>query len=162
MNPDRLSKWEAEMRCSKAHRLMSISLDQELSVKEQTILASHLGHCEPCREAFQTLRETRRCFTLAEQFSAPPGFSRRVMTRLGPAPRPHPLLRLLFARCAEVAVILLVVGIGVVFGRFADTSTGMPQPGKEASFLSLALFDPAPSDSLGGAYLAMTEGGNEQ
>lgn len=150
------------MRCSKARRLMSISLDQELSVKEQPILASHLGQCAPCREAFRELRETRRCFALAEQFSAPPGFSRRVMAGLEQATRPQPLLPLLFARCAEVAMILLVIGIGVAFGRFVDTSLGVPQPREDASFLSLALFDPAPPDSLGGAYLAMMEGGNDQ
>lgn len=150
------------MRCSKARRLMSIFLDQELSVKEQPVLASHLEQCEPCREAFQALQETRHYFSLAEQFNAPPGFSRQLMAGLNPAPRPHPLLPMLFARCAEVVVILLVVGIGVVLGRFVDTSMKVNHPAEEISFLSLALFDPAPSDSLGGAYLAMTEGGNEQ
>lgn len=150
------------MRCSKARRLMSISLDQELSVKEQPVLASHLEQCEPCRTAFQALQETRRCFSLAEQFSAPPGFSRQVMAGLEPAPRPHPLLSGLFVRCAEVVVVLLVIGIGVVFGRFVDTSMGVPHPAEEVSFLSLALFDPAPPESLGGAYLAMTEGSHEQ
>jgi len=144
---------------------MSISLDQELPVKEEPTLASHLGQCAPCREAFQELRETRRCFTLAEQFNAPEGFSRRVMAGLEPAPRPHPLRTLFFVRFAEAAVLFLVIGIGVVFGRFWEPAPGPPRPPSlrtELSHLALDLFDPAPAGSLGGAYLAMTEVRDEQ
>lgn len=148
------------MRCRKAHRLMSSHLDGGLPAGEKAAIETHLGRCGACAAEFNALRATRRLVAGLERFEAPAGFSRRLMARLNPAPRPHPLLPLLFARCAEVAVVLLVIGIGVVFGRFVDTSMGVPHPGGEASFLSLALFDPAPPDSLGGAYLAMTEGGN--
>jgi len=143
---------------------MSISLDQELPVKEQPTLASHLGQCAPCREAFQELRETRRSFTLAEQFNAPPGFSRRVMAGLEPAAPGH-FSSLFFVRFAEAGVLFLVIGIGVLFGHFWEPAPGPPrQPSLRAELarLSLDLFDPAPAGSLSGAYLAMTEVRDEQ
>lgn len=149
------------MRCRKTHKLMSSHLDGRLPAGEKAALETHLGRCEACAARLHGLQATRQLVAGLERFEAPVGFSRRLMAQLDPAPRPRPLLPLLFARCAQMAVVLLVVGVGVVFGRLVDTSMGAAPAAEDVPFLSLALFGPAPADSLGGAYLMMTEGGHE-
>lgn len=151
------------MRCSKARKLMSAFLDGALSAGEREAMAGHLARCGACAGVIQALEATQRLFQ-GERFRAPAGFSRRVMTNLEPAV-PSRFFSLFFVRFAEAAVLFLVIGIGVVFGRFWEPAPGPPKPPSlraELSLLSLDLFDPAPAGSLGGAYLAMTEVRNEQ
>jgi len=61
---------------------------------------------------------------------------------------------------AEVAVLGVIIFTGIVSGGFlADRLNS----GKTvAASLALDLFDPTPPDSLGGAYLAMTEVADER
>jgi len=149
------------MRCRKAYKRMSAYLDGELSAGERTGVEVHLAHCRACAAEYQSLREVRRLLSGTERFVAPTGFSRRVMARTEPAPRSFPAP--FFVRFAEVAVLLLVIGIGVVLGRFVTPPPGTPVPGSEAvAALSLDLFDPAPAGSLGRVYLAMMETGHAQ
>lgn len=148
------------MRCSKARKLMSAFLDGALPAGEREAMADHLVRCGACAGVIQALEATQRLFQ-GERFRAPAGFSRRVMTNLKPAV-PCRFFPLFFVRFAEAVVLFLVIGIGVVFGRFWEPALGPPSPLAELSLLSLDLFDPAPAGSLGGAYLAMTEVRDEQ
>lgn len=149
------------MRCRKAYKLMSAYLDEELSAGERTGVEAHLACCRTCAAQYHSLREVRRLLSGTERFAAPTGFSRRVMARLEPAPRL--VSAPFFIRFAEAAVLFLVIGIGVVLGRFVTPPPGVPVPGSEAvTAFSLDLFDPAPTGSLGGVYLAMMENGHAQ
>lgn len=165
------------MRCSQAHRLLSAYLDQELAAQEREAVASHLKQCLACAGEIQALVETRRLLSQAPRFTAPPGFCQRVLANLEPA-AVHPwgtvlrqqllpsLRRALWApfalRCAEVVVILLMIGLGVLSGRLLTPTNSLSGPAAGVALLSLDLFDPVPPDSLGGAYLAMMEVDHEE
>ncbi|OGQ98048.1 MAG: hypothetical protein A2505_03640 [Deltaproteobacteria bacterium RIFOXYD12_FULL_55_16] len=148
------------MRCQKAQRLISAHLDGELPPGKQAGLAAHLNHCAACAAELKTSQKTKEILTGMEWFTAPTGFSRRVMTRLDQTEPARPFFVPLWLRFAEVAVLLLAIGSGVIFGRLLSLpvrSTDM-----ESTGLSLELFDPAPAGSLGGVYLAMLEDGHAQ
>lgn len=146
------------MRCRKAHKLMSAYLDQELSVREQEAVESHLAHCAPCRGEVQALTETKQLLAQAEHYHAPPALLRRVMTNLEPeATRPLPCFAPFLVQLGQAALILVIIGVGVVSGRFLTSTGGTQGPGDGVTTLSLELFDPAPPESLGGIYLAMME-----
>lgn len=149
------------MRCSKARKQMSAFLDGALPAGEREAMADHLARCAACAGVIQELEVTGRLLRQGERFRAPAGFSRRVMANLEPTV-PYRFFSPFFVRFAEAAVLFLVIGIGVAFGRFWEPALGPPSLRAERSLLSLDLFDPAPADSLGGAYLAMMEVRDEQ
>lgn len=149
------------MRCTTAHRLMSASLDDELSARERESLTAHLAQCEACGKDFLALQGMHRILGQAEQFSAPSYFSRRLMTRLDNAAA-RPLFSPLWARFAEGLVILAVIGIGVVSGNLFSNSMGLGTSDQGIASMSLEVFEAAPPQSLSGAYLAMLEVGNER
>lgn len=149
------------MRCSKAHRLMSAHLDQELPAKEREAVESHLNHCRACTEELQALAATRHLLRQAPRFTAPPGFSQRLLANLEPRP-PRSLFTPFLLRFAEAAVLLLMIGLGVLSGRLLTPASGVSGAGSGVAILSLDLFDPTPPGSLSGAYLAMTEVGHAE
>jgi anti-sigma factor RsiW len=150
------------MRCQKAQRLISAHLDEELPPGKQAGLAAHLNHCEACAAELKTSQETKEILTGMERFTAPTGFSRRVMTRLDQTEPARPFFVPLWLRFAEVTVLLLAIGSGLVFGRLLSLPAGPAGIGSTSASLSLDLFAPAPAGSLGGAYLAMLEDGHAQ
>lgn len=149
------------MRCTKAHRLMSASLDGALSAREDTLLTAHLEQCAACNKEFHAFQGIHRALRQTERFSAPPHFARRVMARLEPA-ETRPFFAPLWARFAEGLVILLVIGIGVLSGNLFSTSMGLGTSDQGIASMSLEVFEAAPPQSLGGAYLAMLEVSNEK
>ncbi len=149
------------MRCTTAHRLMSASLDGELSAREGESLTAHLAQCQACGKDFLALQGMRRILGQAEQFSAPPYFSRRLLARLDSATA-RPLFSPLWARCAEGVVILVVIGLGVVSGNLLSNSLGLGTSDQGIAAMSLEVFEATPPQSLGGAYLAMLEVDNER
>ena len=148
------------MRCSKTHRLMSVYLDGELPAREREGLESHLNQCGVCGQKLHDLQEIKRLLAQTEPFTAPTGFSRRVMARLDSAAAKRFSFAPLFLRFAETVVVLLVIGLGVMSGSFL--SSRLPPAGNGASLLALDVFDPAPPESLSGAYLAMVEADYEK
>ena len=147
------------MRCQKAHGLMSASLDGELSTREQDFLAAHLKRCAVCGNKFHTFQGMHRALLQAERFTAPPGLSRQVMARLD-AVTPQPFFAPLWPHLAEAMVVFVIIGIGVVFGNLFSNSLGLDNHDKGMASLSLEIFDAAPRESVGGAYLAMLEVGH--
>jgi len=141
---------------------MSAHLDKELPPGKQAGLAAHLNHCEACAAEFRASREMQQLMAGMERFTAPAGFSRRLMARLDPAPPARPFFTPLWLRFAEVAVVLLAIGCGMVFGRLLSLPAGPAGLGSASAGLSLDLFDPTPTGSLGGVYLAMLEDGHAQ
>lgn len=149
------------MRCKKAHRLMSAALDGELSTREQDLLAEHLKQCTACGNEFHAFQGMHRVLLQSERFTAPAGLSRRVMTRLDTV-KPQPFFAPLWMHFAEALMVFVVVGIGIVSGNLFSNSLGLGNNDKGIASLSLEIFDAAPRESVGGAYLAMLEVGHEK
>lgn len=148
------------MDCAKVHGLISPSLDGELVAAEQAALAAHLQSCAGCRAVEAGLREQRQLFAGLPRVNAPVGFHTRVMANLEPAPRAWHWWRRTLMGFAEVAFLGVIIFTGIVSGGFLVDRLN---PVKTvAASLALDLFDPAPPDSLGGVYLAMTEVTNER
>lgn len=148
------------MNCAKAHRLISPYLDGELAAAEQAMLAVHLQSCRACQAVEAEFREQRQLFAALPSYAAPVGFRARVMVNLEPAPRAGYWWLRILAGFAEVAVLGVIIFTGIVSGGFLVERI-TPVKTVTAS-LSLDLFEPAPPDSLGGVYLAMTEAANER
>jgi hypothetical protein len=62
-----------------------------------------------------------------------------------------------FVRLAEALVVIVVIALGALSGSLVITGYPTDKARDIMASLSLDVFDPAPPDSLGGAYLAMTE-----
>lgn len=145
------------MRCSKAIKLFSPSMDEELSEREQKSLETHLKDCRECRAKLGEIRNVHQMFAQAERFNAPYGFSTRVMAHLV---EEQPKKRILFfMKFAEALVVLAVITTGIVSGNFLFKTALAGNEQNIATFFSLDVFDASPRDSVGGAYLAMLEDG---
>lgn len=145
------------MNCDKAHGLISPYLDGELPATEQADLAAHLRVCADCRVVENEMRLQQQLFAGIARFAAPVGFRTRVMADLDPAPAARLWWMRALTGVAEVAVLGVIIFTGVVSGSLlAERLVPGKTPALTAS-LALDLFDPAPPDSLGGVYLAMTE-----
>ena len=148
------------MNCAKAHRLISPGLDGELVAAEQKELAAHLQFCRSCQAAEAEMRGQRQLFAGLPRLAAPVGFRARVMATLEPTPGRGLWWLRIMTGFAEVVMLGAIIFTGIVSGGFlADR---LNQGKTVAASLALDLFDPAPPDSLGGVYLAMTEVADEK
>ena len=150
------------MRCSKT-KLASLYVDNELSDKDKRFFEAHMPACPECAGRVEAYQKTRGLFSHAERYQAPYGFTTRVVARAAAQEKKNfarffPIV----TRFAEVAVVLVMISVGVLAGRFVMNSMMNQRMGNIASAFSLDLFEPAPPDSVGGAYLAMTGAGHEK
>ncbi len=150
------------MRCSKT-KLASPYIDNELSEKDKRHFEAHLPACPECVSRVEAYQKNRVLFSYAERYQAPYGFTTRVMARAAAREKENfarffPII----TRFAEVAVVLIMISVGVLAGRFVMNSVMNQRMGNIVSAFSLDLFEPAPPDSVGGAYLAMTEASHEK
>jgi len=149
------------MGCSKI-KLVSPYIDGELSGKERALFELHAPGCPECIGKLAEFKALHDGFAHAEKLRAPFGFSTRVMAALRQeeqrkAPRFVPWL----TGFAEAAVVVLMVVLGIAAGGFiinngASVNLAMGTPSS-----TFEIFEPAPPDSLGGVYLAMTEAHHE-
>jgi len=145
------------MNCKKAHKLISPYIDGELPEWDKKKLEDHMNICHKCLAKFEEGKELRNLFANMDRFKAPYGFHTRVMANISSGKTRGVSGIPVFARFAEAFVIVAIIAIGVFSGNFL-TKGYMPDKAREVmASLSLDVFDPAPPDSLGGAYLAMTE-----
>ena len=149
------------MKCTKAHKLMSAALDGELSGSEQELLAAHLKQCVACGKEYQAFQEMHRLLRQAKAYSAPPYLASRVMARLDSV-ETRPSWAPWWANFAEALVLLMVIGIGVLSGNLFSNSLRITYLDNGIASMSLEIFDAAPPESLGGAYLAMLEVSSEK
>ena len=158
MNMVRLIKGRATMRCSKAGKYFSPYIDGELGARERALLESHLAQCGKCAGEFEKLKRLHSLFLQAERFSAPCGFSTKVMERAAGHPaKPFSLIPV-FIRVTEGFAIVLAIAMGIMSGGMLISAFAPHQKTEQvAASLSLESFESLPSDSLGRAYLAMTE-----
>jgi hypothetical protein len=149
------------MRCGKT-KLASPYIDGELEGEEKTLFEAHLRGCLECSRRIEGIRTTRALFANAERCKAPCGFSARVMAKAAERETKRFPLFPLWAKFAEVTVVLVMITVGILSGRFLTNSIMGQRTVNIASSFSLEIFEPAPPGSLGGAYLALMEAGNEK
>ena len=150
------------MKCSKAHKLISPYIDRELPERDMKTLEDHIGVCHKCRKAFEEGKELHNLFSNADKFKAPYGFHTRVMTNINSGKIKETSRFPVFVRLAEASLVIVVIALGVLSGSVLIKDY-MPGKARDVmSSLSLDVFHSAPPDSLGGAYLAMTEVRNEK
>ncbi|OGW28741.1 MAG: hypothetical protein A2X59_11875 [Nitrospirae bacterium GWC2_42_7] len=150
------------MKCSKAHKLISLYIDGELPEQDMKIFEDHMNICHKCRAEFEGSRELHKLFIKADEFKAPYGFHTKVMANIssGKAVRFSGIP--VFLRFAEAAAIIVVIVFGILSGSTVLKGYPTDKTRDVMASLSLDVFDSAPPDSLAGAYLAMMEVRNEK
>ncbi len=150
------------MKCSKAHKLISPYFDGELTERDLKTLEDHIKVCQKCRKELEEIKEIHNLFINANKSKAPYGFHTRVMANISSEKIKKSTQIPVLARLAESVLVIAVIALGVLSGSFLIKGY-MPDKAREVmASLSLDVFEPAPPDSLGGAYLAMTEVKNEK
>jgi len=124
---------------------------------EKKDFESHIRSCTSCREVLEEMRTLHRLFASARRFSAPNGFTGRVLANVEEREESR-LWRLFsfrpfFLRAAQVALALVVVTTGLISGNLllAESADRMGQTAVRETF-SLDLFQATPLDSMGGIY----------
>ena len=145
------------MKCSAARNLLSSYLDGELQAKDSERLAAHLKQCRQCADKFESLQAMSGMFAQVQRYEAPAVFSAKVLARLDEENTSFFNLRPIFTQFAEAAAILVAITAGIMSGGALISSISSHQKGTVVSALSLDSFEALPPQSLGRAYLAMTE-----
>ena len=145
------------MKCPKAHKLISPYIDGELAEQDRRRLEDHMKVCLNCRTEFKESKELHNLFANADGFKAPYGFSTKVMANIAAEKTGGFSFTLLLTRFAEVAVLLVIIFSGIISGGFLANRLAPWKLSAVTASLSLDIFEPAPPDSPGGVYLAMTE-----
>lgn len=149
------------MKCRKS-KLVSAYFDNELAEKEKIRLEAHLRGCRSCSSRFEAYTKVRRTFSAAGRETAPAWFPAKVMARISDSKPSRSFVFPVLVRFAEVTIVLAMIAVGVISGGFLVNGNHARHAGALASSFSLEVFDPAPPDSVGGAYLAMTEANNAE
>jgi anti-sigma factor RsiW len=155
------------MQCNEIRQLISAYIDDQLGLDEKRTFAFHVRNCSKCREKLKEIHSVHELFASTERFSAPYGFTARVMARLetNEPSRWWTLFtrRPLILRAVEGAFAIIVVITGLLFGNLLTTDQGPPvgQATIQESF-SLDLFQATPPDSVGGVYVALAEATHEK
>jgi anti-sigma factor RsiW len=147
------------MKCSKS-KMVSPYLDDELTDGEKVQFESHVKGCPECSARLEAFQGMHTAFAGVEREKAPAWFSTRVRARVAGARPQRTAAFPLLVRFAEIAIVLLMITVGVISGGLLVSGAPGPSMGSIASTFSLEVFDPAPPDSVGGVYLAMTEANN--
>lgn len=160
---------ECIMDCSE-RELLAEYVDGFLGGEEKEALEGHLKLCLRCAAEAEGQRQVRLLAASAPRFSAPRGFSKRVMAEISAAENEGGLFGWLWAMPAhlkliEAAAVAAVVFIGVYSAGFlSERITGAPARNGETSLvasLSVEYLDPVPPESMADVYLTAAENGNE-
>ena len=151
------------MKCPVVKNMLSEFVDEELASEQKEAVNLHLLECTACRMEVEELRAVHDLFASAERFSAPYGFSTRVMANLEEARESiwgRLFARPVFVKTMEVAFAIIIVVIGLVSGNVL-TAQRPPQDLTSTSAevrqsFALDAFEAAPSGSIGGIYVSMT------
>jgi len=147
--------------------MISRYVDDGLIPDEKTDISAHLRNCAPCRERLAETQALRRMFASVRKFPAPYGFAARVLANLEEKEclpeRRFGIIRPLFLRTAQVAVVLAVMVLGLFSGNLLleERTTPLLQTSVQETF-SLDLFEPTPPDSIGGIYVTLMRANHEK
>jgi anti-sigma factor RsiW len=156
-----------KMECTGIRKLISSSIDDQLSPDEKEVLSSHIRSCPNCKEALEESQAVHELFASAERISAPYGFTTRIMANLE-AEAPSRVwafftFRPFFLRAVEVSFALIVVLTGLLFGNLLTADRISPkQPVTIQASFSLDLFQATPPDSIGSLYVTLAETTDEK
>ena len=150
------------MKCSHAKKMISRYVDQDLSPDEKAALKLHADECPLCREELEQHMIIHNLFASAERFEAPLGFANAVMARIEEKEGRASFwafftLQPFFLRAVEVAFALVIVVVGMISGNVIVANRIPERPVTLRESFSLDVFEPAPPDSIGGAYTALSE-----
>jgi anti-sigma factor RsiW len=150
------------MNCSKTRKLISPYIDGELSEVKKRELEDHMKGCEECRAEMEEMKGLRQLFVNTDKFEAPYGFHGRVLANVNTSKPGWRSGISIPVRLAEALTVLGLVAVGVMSGTLLVKGLIPEKAGYEMASLHLDVFDSTPPGTLGGAYLAMTEGRNEK
>jgi anti-sigma factor RsiW len=151
------------MECKVVKNMLSEFIDNQLTTEQKEAVSLHLLECAACRMEVQELLAVHGLFTSAERFSAPYGFSIRVLANLEEVRESvwsRLFARPVFVKAIEVAFAIIIVVIGLVSGnmltaqRPAEDLTSASAEVRQS--FALDSFEAAPSGSIGGVYVSMT------
>jgi anti-sigma factor RsiW len=147
------------MRCSRAGKYLSSYIDGELQAHKRVLLESHLVGCSKCARKVEELTGVHSLFVEAERFSAPRGFSTKVMKKVSTHPSRDFSLTPFFVRFAEVAAVLATITLGIMSGSILTNALALHHRGEiVVAPLLLETFEVLPPDSLAAAYMTITGG----
>jgi anti-sigma factor RsiW len=154
------------MECRVVKDMLSEYIDDELNQDQNGTMDLHLRDCASCRKEFEELLAVHKLFADAERFTAPLGFSTRVMANL--AERKKSIWDTLFARpvflrTIEAAFALVVLIVGLISGNILIAHKPFSVSSAEVRLsFALDVFEAAPSGSIGSIYASMAEVENER
>lgn len=153
------------MECKKVQELISGYLDGELQMSEREIFEAHGRQCRGCAELLHETEAVKRAYCALPRHSAPPYFAARVMAGVEKDAKASWfdffLGKPAYLKLAEIALALIVVVIGAVSGDLVTIRDNNLRPAEIRSSYSLDVFDPAPPDSIGGAFISVLGGNHE-
>jgi anti-sigma factor RsiW len=142
-------------------KLASPYLDNELTAEEKARFEVHRKGCPECSARLEAFQGIHAVLAKTERDKAPAWFAAKVMARAA-RPKPRPFARTVLVRFAETMVVALMIMVGVLSGGMLVNGGQGQRAMDVATAFSLDVFEPAPPDSMGGVYLAMTEASNEK
>lgn len=158
------------MNCGESRELFAEYADGLLGAAEKDGLEAHLRFCQRCSSEVEGQKRVRVLVRSAARFSAPEGFSRRVMAEIR-AGGEGGLFGWLWAmpvhlKLIEAAAVAAVIFIGVHSAGFLSESIMGARTARngEASLVasvSVEYLDPVPPESMADVYLTASENGNE-
>jgi len=149
------------MKCPVVKNMLSEFIDDELAPEQKEAVNLHLRECAACRMEVEELRAVHDLFASVERFSAPYGFSTRVMANLEEVRESiwsRLFARPVFAKAMEVVFALIIVIIGLVSGNMLTAQRPPDLTSASAEVrqsFALDAFEAAPSGSIGGVYVSM-------
>ncbi len=155
------------MRCEEIRQLISLYIDDQLDRNKREAFSSHIRTCSGCQETLEETQAVQALFASTDRFSAPYGFTTRVMANLSAEAPSRWLafftLRPSFLRAIEVSLALIVVITGLLFGNLLTADRVAPkQPATIQESFYLDLFQATPPNSIGGAYVALAGASHEK
>ena len=154
------------MECRVVRDTLSEYIDDELVQEQKDMIDLHLRDCSACSRDFEELLAVHGLFASTERFSAPYGFSTRVMANLGEKKRnawSGFFAKPVFLRTIEATFALVILVIGFISGNIltARKPPSLTSAEIRQSF-ALNAFEATPSGSIGGIYVSMTGVRNEK
>ena len=147
------------MKCSKAQKLISASLDGELDEARERAAKAHLAKCRAC-QCFAA--DLPRCAAALDWLTIPdvrPGFTARMMARIPESKAGRiwwrewlDVLQPVPAGLGTLALCCGVVMAILMNGETGPTDSERAKPGQS---LYAGCFDPLPEDSVGERYVAL-------
>lgn len=151
------------MNCKEAKEAISPYIDEALTPSERDAFSRHIRECSNCRRKYEEIQDVHTLLAGAEPYRAPEGFLERVKARTeahaeadgwGLFSRRTPL----FLKFAEAAFAVVIMIVGIISGNILATGRHLHErPPVIGESLSLDVFDSLPPESIGGAYISMTE-----